>query len=170
MESLWVGDRDVSTAILLVFIRRCQVNCLRVDICSTVFKSDTTLRSHLVQPKDALEPTEQDGVLYKIPCECGKVYTRETGRAMQERIKEHGKDTQLEINVKKLLAVINATFAVAKRKPEKIRLTGIRTLTSAIPVQRSNQLSYQANWELVIKLVRNLPGKMKMKGFLFATA
>ena len=44
------------------------------------------------------------------------------------------------INVKKIFAVINATYAVAKRKPEKIRLAGIRTLTSAIPVQRSNQL------------------------------
>ena len=63
------------------------------------------------------------------------------------------------INVKKILAVINATYAVAKRKPEKIRLAWIRTLTSTIPVQRSNQLSYQANWELVIKLVRNIPGK-----------
>jgi len=40
------------------------------------------------------------------------------------------------INVKKILAVINATYAVAKRKPEKIRLAGIRTLTSAIPVLR----------------------------------
>ena len=47
----------------------------------------------------------------------------------------------VEINVKKILAVINATYAVAKRKPEKSRLAGIRTLTSAIPVQRSNQLS-----------------------------
>ena len=65
-----------------------------------------------------------------------------------------------EINVKKIIAVINATYAVAKRKPEKIRLAGIRTLTSTIPVQRSNQLSYQANWELVIKLVRNIPGKV----------
>jgi len=27
----------------------------------------------------------------------------------------------LQINVKKILAVINATYAVAKRKPEKIR-------------------------------------------------
>ena len=43
--------------------------------------------------------------------------------------------------VKKILAVINATYAAAKRKPEKIRLAGIRTLTSAIPVHRSNQLS-----------------------------
>ena len=47
----------------------------------------------------------------------------------------------IHFNVKKILAVINATYAVAKRKPEKIRLAGIRTLTSAIPVQRSNQLS-----------------------------
>ena len=46
-----------------------------------------------------------------------------------------------EINVKKILAVVNATYAVAKRKPEKTRLVGIRTLTSVIPVQRSNQLS-----------------------------
>ena len=64
-----------------------------------------------------------------------------------------------EISVKKILAVINATYAVAKRNPEKIRLAGIRTLTSAIPVQCSNRLSSQANWELVIKLVRNVPGK-----------
>ena len=49
-------------------------------------------RSHLVGPKDAPEPTKQDGVVYKIPCECGKVYIGETGRAMQERIKEHDRD------------------------------------------------------------------------------
>ena len=61
----------------------------------TVFKSDTTLRSHLVRPKDALEPTKQDGVVYKIPCECGKVYIGETGRAMQDRIKEHNRDIRL---------------------------------------------------------------------------
>ena len=32
-----------------------------------------------------------------------------------------------EKNVKEILAVINATYAVAKRKPEKIRLAGTRT-------------------------------------------
>jgi len=32
-----------------------------------------------------------------------------------------------EINVNKILAVINVAYAVAKRKPEKIRLAGIRT-------------------------------------------
>ena len=48
-----------------------------------------------MQPKDALEPTKQDGVVYKIPCECGKVYIGETGRAMQDRIKEHDRDIRL---------------------------------------------------------------------------
>jgi len=46
-----------------------------------------------------------------------------------------------EINVKKILAAINATYAVPKRKPEKIKLAGNRTLTSAIPVHRPKQLS-----------------------------
>ena len=69
--------------------------CLEQQGVRTVFKSDTTLRSHLVRPKDTLEPTKQDGVVYEIPCECGKVYIGETGRAMQDRIKEHNRDIRL---------------------------------------------------------------------------
>jgi len=69
--------------------------CLQQQGVCAVFKSDTTLRSHLVRPKDALETTKQDGVVYKIPCECGKVYIEETGRAMQDRIKEHNRDIWL---------------------------------------------------------------------------
>ena len=48
-----------------------------------------------MRPKDALGPTKQDGVVYKIPCECGKAYIGETGRAMQGRIKEHDRDIRL---------------------------------------------------------------------------
>ena len=69
--------------------------CLQQQGVRTVFKSDTTLRSYLVRPKDTLEPGKQDGVVYKIPCECGKVYIGETGRAMQDRIKEHDRDIRL---------------------------------------------------------------------------
>ena len=70
-------------------------HCLQQQGVCTVFKPDKTLRSHLVRPKDALEPTKRDGVVYKIPCECGKVYIGETGRAMQDRIKEHDRDIWL---------------------------------------------------------------------------
>ena len=69
--------------------------CLQQQGVRTVFKSDTTLRSHLVRPKDTLEPTKQDGVVYKIPCECGKVYIGEPGRVMQDRVKEHDRDIRL---------------------------------------------------------------------------
>ena len=58
----------------------------------TIFKSDMTLRSHLVRPKDTVDPAKQDGVVYRIPRECGKVYIGETGKSMQERIKEHDRD------------------------------------------------------------------------------
>ena len=69
--------------------------CLEQQGIRTVFKSDTTLRSHLVRPKDTVNPAKQDGVVYRIPCECGKVYIGETGRSMQERIKEHDRDIRL---------------------------------------------------------------------------
>ena len=69
--------------------------CLQQQGVCTVFKSDTTLRSHLVRPKYPLEPTKKDGVAYKIPCECDKVYIGERGRAMKERIKEHDRDIRL---------------------------------------------------------------------------
>ena len=51
------------------------------------------------------------------------------------------------INVKKILPV--------KRK---LRLAGTRILISGIPLQRSDQLSLPANWEVVILLARNILG------------
>ena len=71
-------------------LRRCLEQGIR-----TVFKSETTLRSHLVRPKDTVDSAKQDGVVYRIPCECRKVYIGETGRSMHERIKEHDRDIRL---------------------------------------------------------------------------
>ena len=48
-----------------------------------------------MRPKDTVDPVKQDGVVYKIPCECGKVYIWETGRSVHERIKEHDKGIRL---------------------------------------------------------------------------
>ena len=63
---------------------------------------------------------------------------------------------------KKIIAVMDTTFAVVKRKPEKNQAcTGLELVTSAIPMQRSNQLSQQANWELVIWSVLYKPVKSK---------
>ena len=69
--------------------------CLEQQGIRTVFISETTLRSHLVRPKDTVDPAKQHGVVYRIPCECGKVYIGETGRSMHERIKEHDSDIRL---------------------------------------------------------------------------
>ena len=57
--------------------------CLQQQGVRAIFKSETTLRSQLVRPKDAVDPAKQDGVVYRIPCECSKVYIGETGRPMQ---------------------------------------------------------------------------------------
>ena len=43
-----------------------------------------------------------------------------------------------------------------KKAGKSSGLPGVEPLTSAIPVKRFQQLSWQPNWELVIKLVRNL--------------
>ena len=48
-----------------------------------------------MRPKDSVDPNKQDGEVYKIPCECGKVYIGETGKSMHERIKEHDRDIQV---------------------------------------------------------------------------
>ena len=51
-------------------------------------RSSNKLHSSLHTHKDRKHKSTQPGV-YKIPCECGKVYIRETGRSFNTRIKEH---------------------------------------------------------------------------------
>ena len=48
----------------------------------SVFKSDTTLRSHLMWPKDAVHSQKQDRVVYKIPFECRNKGTHWRNRKM----------------------------------------------------------------------------------------
>ena len=56
--------------------------------------SDLTQHLH-VRPKITVDPEKEDGAVYKIPCECGKVYIGDVGRSMHERIKEHDRDIRL---------------------------------------------------------------------------
>ena len=53
----------------------------------TVFKSDTTIRSRLVRPKDPADPNKEDSVVCTIPYTCGKVY-RTTHARKNERTRQ----------------------------------------------------------------------------------
>lgn len=39
---------------------------------------ETTPRSELVRAKEAVDPAKQEGVVYRIPCKCGKQYITPT--------------------------------------------------------------------------------------------
>ena len=60
--------------------------CLKVAVrwsssfCSVMF---------LALSKDPLPMEKLAGVVYQIPCQCGKVYAGETQRRLETRIKEH---------------------------------------------------------------------------------
>ena len=54
-----------------------------------VFKSGPTPCSLLTKVKDPLPKEKLAGVVYHIPCQCGKVYVWETQRRLKTRAKEH---------------------------------------------------------------------------------
>lgn len=66
-------------------------------------------------------------------------------KSLQDYLQNVRFNVEKTMNVKKILPL--------KRK---LRLAGIRILISGIPLQRSNQLSLQANRKLVVKLARNI--------------
>jgi len=51
------------------------------------------ISSYLPPTKDA--PGLRTPDLYKIPCECGKVYIGQSGRSIQLRVKEHARHIRL---------------------------------------------------------------------------
>jgi len=65
-----------------------------------------------------------------------------------------------EISVKKILAVINATYAVAKRKPEKIFHGKIQITKLSDPIGTTTPKSFQ--YTITVSQI--------FSGFLFATA
>ena len=55
----------------------------------TVFRTTLTLRRCLTKLKTPADHINTKGVVYKIACECGRVYVGETGRRLKQRITEH---------------------------------------------------------------------------------
>ena len=51
----------------------------------TVFKTNLTLRRCLTTVKTPADPTTPKGVVYKVPCKCGRVYVGETGKNVKTK-------------------------------------------------------------------------------------
>ena len=68
---------------------RIEKACRQLNI-QTVFKSNGTLRQALMRVKSQRPEELRRGVVYEVPCsECNMKYIGETGRSLQERLKEH---------------------------------------------------------------------------------
>ena len=63
-------------------------SCKHLNVRIT-FSSSNTLRSSLSRVKSVVPPLDRTGVIYSIPCSCGRPYIGETGRSLQVRITEH---------------------------------------------------------------------------------
>ena len=82
------------TTVCLPYVKglaeKIQKICGPYDI-RTTFRSDTTLRKHLLRVKPPTEYNMTKNCIYSIPCSCGKVYKGETCRPLKVRLEEHRK-------------------------------------------------------------------------------
>ena len=62
--------------------------CKKLDV-RAVFKSSKTLRGRLCRVKSKQPFDKTKGVIYSIPCTCGRECIGETGRNLRVRIGEH---------------------------------------------------------------------------------
>lgn len=74
----------------------------RADI-RPVFHARNKIGGSLVQVKDRPDPLQDAGV-YEIPCSCGLVYIGQTGRTVEERMREHMRHDRLHNIHKSALA------------------------------------------------------------------
>ena len=58
------------------------------------FRTINPLQEQLWHQKDPIPFEQLSGLIYLIPCKCGEYFIGETGRFIQERIKEHCRDTE----------------------------------------------------------------------------
>ena len=84
----------VSRCCLLGCISRLHTACLLQAMRSTGYAPPYRARCSAVIGwfSTAADQAKPDGVAYRIPCEWGKVYIGETGRPMQDIIKEHDRN------------------------------------------------------------------------------
>ena len=57
--------------------------------------SSSLIRHRTGYTQHTVDPTKQDGVVYRIPIECGKVFIGETERPMKKGINENDRNIRL---------------------------------------------------------------------------
>ena len=90
------------------------------------FKSSNTLRKLLVSPKDKDPKGLKQDVIYHIPCSydsCGATYIGETGRILQERIKDHTSDQNSAIRKHHL----NTRHPLPNLENKDIKIIGVES-------------------------------------------
>ena len=82
-------EQDRSDTICLPYINGLSENVERAikDInMRAVFKTNLTLRCYLMRVKTPADPINTKRVVYRIPCECGRVYIGEIRRMLKQHI------------------------------------------------------------------------------------
>ena len=75
-----------------------------------IFTRSLSLKSKL--PTNPFKSCSTCGVVYKVTCSCYEKYVGETGRTIEEKIKEH----QADANNKKKRRKINRSVTTSQRK------------------------------------------------------
>ena len=90
----------------------------------TVYTPTTKISQVLKNPKDPRDPLSATGV-YKIPCQCGKVYIGMTGRSIKKRMCEHQRHLRLGQAEKSAVAehAINNQHGILFEKTEVVART-----------------------------------------------
>jgi len=104
--------------------------------------------------------------IYSIPCECGKVYIGQTGRTIENRIKEHQRNTRLLQIDKSALAehsleqdhkIMFQNTEVLSRKSgymERLIMEAIQVELHPENLNRDDGLRLSTAWKPIIKLMK----------------
>ena len=82
--------------------------CRQFNI-KTAFTSRPTLRNLLCRVKGKPPPEARLGIVYGVPCNCGRTYIGETGRCLSVRIQEHKRAVRI-LDTRNTLATHIAEF------------------------------------------------------------
>ena len=61
------------------------------------FSSSRTIKNSICKPKTPKPPEAKKNVIYKLTCECDKVYIGQTSQPFNKRLKQHHKDLNLPL-------------------------------------------------------------------------